>query len=390
MARPKAVVFGAGSIGRGFMAKIFSESGYETVFLDIVPELLDALNARDSYDIEITGEQTPRVERVTDFRAIRSDSYQALGELATCEIAATCVGARALPVIAPVIAAGAVLRMQRDGGPLDIILAENQAGAGKIVRDAVYQCLDHGQRSWADACLGLVEASIGRIVPRTPECRRRQDPLLVITEAYSLLPVDRAAFKGEIPRLRGLVPFEPFAFYEQRKLYMHNMAHALCAYMGHLEGCQLIWETVAVPEIRSLARRALLEVAHALAVRYGVPEPDLLEHGEDLLRRFANRAMGDTVARVGADPIRKLRPSDRLVGAARCVEEAEGDMEPLARAIAAALLFDVETDIMALELRSDIGTEGVENVLKARAGIAADEPLGRLVLGAYDELSDRR
>ena len=45
-------------------------------------------------------------------------------------------------------------------------------------------------------------------------------------------------------------------------------------------------------------------------------------HTHDLLRRFTNRALGDTIFRLGRDPLRKLAPKDRLVGAARLAEKA--------------------------------------------------------------------
>ena len=48
----------------------------------------------------------------------------------------------------------------------------------------------------------------------------------------------------------------------------------------------------------------------------------LLAHTEDLIRRFGNRALGDTCARVGADIPRKLARSDRLSGAACSAQEA--------------------------------------------------------------------
>ena len=41
----------------------------------------------------------------------------------------------------------------------------------------------------------------------------------------------------------------------------------------------------------------------------------LTEHIDDLLDRFQNKALGDTVFRVGCDLTRKLGPQDRLAGA---------------------------------------------------------------------------
>jgi mannitol-1-phosphate 5-dehydrogenase len=37
----KAVMYGAGNIGRGFIGKVFSEAGYEVVFIDVVPEVVE-------------------------------------------------------------------------------------------------------------------------------------------------------------------------------------------------------------------------------------------------------------------------------------------------------------------------------------------------------------
>ena len=41
----KAVHFGAGNIGRGFVGLLLSEGGYELVFSDVATALVDALNA---------------------------------------------------------------------------------------------------------------------------------------------------------------------------------------------------------------------------------------------------------------------------------------------------------------------------------------------------------
>ena len=42
----KAIIFGAGSIGRGFMGQIFFQSEYEIIFIDINKKILDELNLK--------------------------------------------------------------------------------------------------------------------------------------------------------------------------------------------------------------------------------------------------------------------------------------------------------------------------------------------------------
>jgi 2-oxoisovalerate dehydrogenase E1 component len=56
--------------------------------------------------------------------------------------------------------------------------------------------------------------------------------------------------------------------------------------------------------------------------------------------RFANRALADPVSRLARDPLRKLAPGDRLVGAARLVERHGIRPEGLSWGIAAALAYE--------------------------------------------------
>ncbi len=56
-----AVQFGAGNIGRGLMGQLFWESGFETVFVDADPSLVDQLNARGSYPLRILDAYSQRI-----------------------------------------------------------------------------------------------------------------------------------------------------------------------------------------------------------------------------------------------------------------------------------------------------------------------------------------
>jgi mannitol-1-phosphate 5-dehydrogenase len=101
----------------------------------------------------------------------------------------------------------------------------------------------------------------------------------------------------------------------------------------------MIWQAVRDPKIAAVARAALSESAEALNKKHGVSLPELQAFSEDLMARFDNPLLGDTVARVGRDPVRKLAPEDRLVGAANtCVEQGVTPRQ-ICRGIAAGLLF---------------------------------------------------
>ena len=49
----KAVMYGAGNIGRGFIGELFSLSGYSVSFIDVNMEIIGALNERGEYVVEV-------------------------------------------------------------------------------------------------------------------------------------------------------------------------------------------------------------------------------------------------------------------------------------------------------------------------------------------------
>lgn len=378
----KAVMYGGGNIGRGFIGKVFSDSGYEVCFLDIMQGLIDEMNRRGGYTVRIVSNAQSVDAPVKNVRAVNANLPEALEEIATCDIMATAVGVNILPRIAPTIAAGLKKRMRESGRPLDIILCENQLGADELMRGWLNECFCEEERAWAENNVGLVEASIGRMVPPLTAEERARDSLLICVEPYCELPVDKAAFKAEIPDLVGLVPYTPFGFYIKRKLFLHNMGHAMVAYFAYRQGIEYIWQAVEHEEVLSLARQAMKGSGEALIRQYGEAMRANVEGNiDDLLQRFGNRALKDTVARVGGDPVRKLRRNDRLVGAALyCIEQGV-DPAPIVEGIRAALAFDREGDPTARELQTALRDRGIDYVLSHYMGLDPAEPLYRMIKG---------
>lgn len=68
----KAVHFGAGNIGRGFVACFLHEAGYRVVFADVVDALVDSLNAKPSYNVVELGTNGTTQKTITNYVAINS------------------------------------------------------------------------------------------------------------------------------------------------------------------------------------------------------------------------------------------------------------------------------------------------------------------------------
>lgn len=380
----KAVMYGAGSIGRGFIGQLFSLSGYEVVFLDINQEIIGRLNMDKQYPLRLVSAQSSTETIITNVRGVYSaDVETAMVEVATADILATAVGVNVLPRIAPVIAGGLVKRW-RTGyeEPLNIIICENLIDANKILKRLIIENLPQEYHVVFQEKVGLVEASIGRMVPVASVEMQDGNLLRVWAEPYNELPVDFDGFRGEIPKIAGMKPFTPFQFYIERKLYLHNMGHATLAYLGRLAGYEMIWQAVRDDKIAAIACGALLESSQALSRKYNIPIERLSAFSEDLMARFDNPPLADTVLRVGRDPSRKLMRSDRLVGAAfNCL--GQGVLpECICMGIAAALLYNNDSDPASLEIQKCLVERGIEETLSHYCGIIPDSPLFKMVQNA--------
>ncbi len=375
----QAVMYGGGNIGRGFIGALLSQSGYEVTFIDVAEPVVKALQENRRYPIRYVssqGHEDVWVEHVTAVNG--NDTEAAAAAIAGCDIMATAVGARILKFIVPNIVAGLRKRWSEGKGPLNIIICENLNDANKILEGMLKEQLTEAEKALFDETVGLVEASIGRMVPVQTDEMKDGEPMRVCVERYGFLPTDKDAFKGSIPDIKNMVPYAPFDFYIKRKLFIHNMGHATCAYLGDLLNMEYIYQSIAVPEVRILVQNAMLESAMTLSKKYGADLFALQTHICDLLYRFTNAALKDTCQRVGGDPARKLSPADRMIGSASLALEM--GITPAYIAVGAAA--GLHRYLAEAELAQAKDTAA--KVLQEVACVASDSVLGTMILEYYE------
>lgn len=324
--RKKIVLFGAGKIGRSFIGPLFHQGGYELVFIDKDKTLIDELNRRKSYNLIIRSDRVNQVHKISSLRGIfADDTDRVIDETATSGIVSVSVGANATDHVIPLLARS-LLRRQDIGcsDPLDIIIAENLRNGAEHFRKGLAENLPGNYP--LDRLAGLVETSIGKMVPIMRREDLLADPLQIFAEPYNTLIVSKDGFKNPIPAIEGLAPKENISAWVDRKLFIHNLGHVSIAYTGYLfdNSFTCLWEALNVPEIYRYARNTMLEASAILMDRYPdvFSKYELEEHIDELLSRFRNRALGDTIYRVGCDLHRKLGANDRLAGAIRIAAEA--------------------------------------------------------------------
>jgi mannitol-1-phosphate 5-dehydrogenase len=395
---PAAVQIGAGNIGRGFMGELFAAGGYGVTFVDVDEQVVAALADRGEYEIHHVTNAGEEVVRVAGVRAVDARDREAAAEaVAACAVACTAVGVRALEAVAPLLAAGIARRLARRAPPLNVITCENLIGAGRHLQGLVWEALEATAAAAGTAPpdrfafedrLGFVEAVVSRMVPLVPVAVRRRDPLWIACEPYARLPVDATAIRGPVPHVAGLESVENILAHQQRKLATHNMSHAVCAYLGYPARHEFIWQAMGDPAVERVVRAAMAETGQALCSRFGFDADEQAAHEDDLLARYRNRALADQVVRVAADPLRKLGPGDRLVGAARlCVDEGVEPVHVL-RGVRAALAYDHPGDPSAVRLQQMLAERGRTYVLNEVCGLEESDPLFERLLEASDHSSE--
>ena len=360
----KFIMYGAGNIGRGFIGQLFSGAGYSVGFIDINKEVIGRLNKDKEYPVDVVSNDGVNEIIVKNVYGIDGADIELVSdEIASADVMATAIGVNVLKFIAKPIALGLKKRFDSGKKPFNIIICENLIGADEFLKGLIKEQIpEYADR--IDNEIGFVEASIGRMVPVLPEEKKQGNPLRVYVEPYDILPVDKNAFKGEIPDVEKLYPFAPFNLFIQRKLFMHNMSHATCAYLGYLRDYEYIYESVADFDIKYIAYRSLTQSALAVSKENGVEIEGLLSHAENLLYRFTNKALADTVARVGKDTIRKLGSNDRLIGAIKLADKHNLPCEYLCIGVAAGMFFSPEGDVSSIEVSNYAKENGAKATLE--------------------------
>jgi len=378
----KAIQFGAGNIGRGFIGAVLSQSGYEVVFADVVEDLIKQINARKGYTVHVTDVNKRDVE-ISNIRAVNSGSDDVVKEITDAEIITTAVGLRILKFVAPAIAKG--LKARKEAGneaPLQVIACENGLRATSQLKELVLSHIDAETAEWAKTHVGFPDAAVDRIVPPV-HC---EVPLDVAVEEYFEWDVERASFVGAVPEIEGMTPVDNLEAYIERKLFTLNTGHATAAYLGKLKGYQTIGESIADPEIYAIVKGAMQQSGDGLIKKFGFDHDKHYAYIEKILKRFQNPYLKDDVNRVGREPGRKLAANDRLI---LPMETAKGfglPYDKLLLSIAGALHFNNPEDPQSVEIQSSIKNAGLETTILKYTGLKAGDPVVKEIEEAYKQV----
>lgn len=366
------VHFGAGNIGRGFIGKLLRENHYDVVFVDVNQELIDELNLKKEYQVELLADQ-PIIEWVRDVRGLNSrlQEDQVLEALQEADLITTSVGVNILPRIAPILA-NALKNRNKD---VHVIACENALNASDVLKEEV---LKLGEVS---SHVHFLNAAVDRIVPT----QSNVDLLYVkvepfyewVIESKLPLPITGAKFVSE------LYP------YIQRKLFTVNTGHACIAYYGYQKGYKTVLEAIQDQEVESFLRRVLSETGQYLVSKYNFTEEDHQQYQEQTIQRFKNPHIIDPVTRIARNPMRKLSAQDRIVYPANELIQLDTVPEALLELMVYALMYDEPSDQEAQEIQ-ELLKRDISRAITQITDLSPDSILHQHLLHKYrDTMASR-
>ena len=373
----KAVHFGAGNIGRGFIGEILFENGFEIAFVDVNETIIDALNERGSYEIEIA-EEGQRHIAVSGVRGINNRLHpEAVVEaISEADLVTTAIGPNILPFIASLVAQGIEARQAAGNqAPLDVLACENMIGGSEFLYEEVKKHLSEAGLAFAQEHIGFPNAAVDRIVP----AQSHEDPLFVVVEPFNEWVVETRGMKNPdlvLDKVHYEAELEPFI---ERKLFSVNSGHATSAYTGAYYGAQTILEALQNVTVKNNVEAVLAEIRSLLIAKWGFDEQALVDYHKVIISRFENPFIVDDVARVARTPIRKLGYDERFIRPIRELKERGLSYQYLLQTVAYVFAYQDETDEQSVQLQALLAEKSLEEVVKEVTGLTDQDLIAEIV-----------
>jgi mannitol-1-phosphate 5-dehydrogenase len=373
---PSAILFSSGDLGRAFAGHILSQAGFHLTLVEQDEDIVDTLHQLKGYEVQVASAHATLTHFVP-CDAILEEDPDLIERICSCDLitAFPPMG----PSIAPLIAAGLRKRMQRGvEAPVNVVGCERHVRATTWLRQLVHDRLTPPELAWTKAHVGFADCAWDRIVVSVDwygnlkpmlEPESPAEKVRVVTQDYFEWVVDDKQMKGDlaIPGMLRRSPLDPFI---TRSMFLLTAGHATAAYLGSLRGFTHIVEGMAVPEVEQAVRGVMGEVAEAMLRQQGFQMDDLDDYIDRSVTRFKNLHVGDTIARVARDPLRKLAKEERLIRPLLTSIRCGTPNDNLCVAIAAALLYDNPHDRESVRLHHLLKKLGPEGVLREVSGVS--------------------
>ncbi len=382
----KAVHFGAGKIGRGFIADLLHETGYEIVFVDVNEPLIKELNEYHRYYLYEIEENYRRKEinKVSALSPVREPEAVARA-IVDADIVTTAVLADNFSKIARNLAVGLKARINARKSKINVIPCENALLCGDMLKR---ELLNTGKitEEELNETAAIPNTAVDRMVFGCD--RDNRDGIDIGVDYELVIEANKLVVPEEEP-IKGATYTTNLQKYLERKLYTINGGHAWSGYIAHTMGFEIIQDYFAKDENVDLTKSVMREISALLEKKWGFSHEEMMGYIDFAVNRFLTPGITDTISRISRAPIRKLGATDRLAGpAVQCAEYGLPN-DLLTKGVAAAFLFDVKEDEQSVELLEYVKDHGIEAAVTKYTGIPKGTETFDKIIAHYKQLTGK-
>lgn len=383
----KAVILGAGRIGRGFVTQLLTLNNVDITYFDASDVMVEQMNQIGHYTIHVLGHSDLDLE-VDHVKAYPTSD---IDQLAACwkesDFIFTACGGKNMPSVGKTIGQ-AFKKLVTIGGVhlSNIITCENWIDPAKDLEEAILSCLDEKEAKLFKENVGVGESVILCTGTGAPDPSKVINPIDTWVQNFKYLPIDKDAIKTEIPNWEYIEFVDNFGHLLTQKLYTNNTSCGSVAYLGHLKGLTYMAEAANDVEIEPIMDEIYNEINQALIQGMGIDAESQYAFSKRAKAKYTDRDIVDKLTRIARDPLRKLRPEDRLIGPSNIALSIGVKPTAIALATAAALFYDEPDDESAMKLQQMRKEHGVEYILQNVCQLKPEEELYQMILSSIDEL----
>ena len=299
-----AIHFGAGNIGRGFIAPVLQENNYEVVFVDVNKELIEQINLLQRYKVKSISLNASSDIFVKNISGLLLDDKEFLNEkLAQADLITTSVGPKSVKDIFNLVSITKTEKIQT------FIAFEN------MYRASTSNSIESGLSK-----LVLIDAVVDKIVP--PQNITSLD---VIVEEYGSIILDNNVNTKPLNESK-IVSYSNYDHEFYKKLWLLNGLHLKLAYFGLSRNIKYIHEILSNQEGLDFAERAIDSLSKAYSLFSNSTE-DLKDFKQTILNRFSMPEIQDEVTRIARNPQIKFSKDERFERPLRLLISADEDVE---------------------------------------------------------------
>lgn len=383
----KAMILGAGRIGRGFVSELMHANDVNITFFDASDVMVEKLNEKKEYTIHVLGaeELNTHMNDVTAYRIYDIDALSSCWK--ETDFLFTACGGKNMGNVGETLAKAFQILVKEDAVHVsNIVTCENWIDPAKDLKEAILANLNEEERALFEANVGVSEAVIMCTGTGAPDPDKVVNEMDTWVQNMRYLPIDRDRIQGTPPEWEYVEFVNDFGNLLKQKIYTNNTSVATVSYLGKLKGLTYVADAANDPEIEPILDQVYEEINYALIHGMGINEESQLKFSKTAKAKYTDRAIVDVVTRIARDPIRKLGPEDRFIGPMTFALSAGIKPEAIALGAAAALYFDNPEDPDAQRLKEIRETKGVDYVLETISKIDPQGELAMLIKEAVEKL----